>query len=196
VALAAQRLRAGQRGGDAAEVVDLGDGDGRHRLALVVALVAEDAEGEQDDVDVALGEDLADDLLVGVDGGGVEVVHLDLRAEVGEFGGGRGQRRRGASGQVDPAGALAHQAAGGGQADLGGASEQQQGLGLAQGVQHGFGSFLGRWSPSRPSRPRRRARSETKRERGSIRARSSRKSPSLGYILASDSGRSRESFAR
>ncbi|CAM5529971.1 hypothetical protein SGLAM104S_06984 [Streptomyces glaucescens] len=113
---------------------DTAKGQRGHRPAR--GPLAEDAEGEQHHVGVALGEDLAEDRLVRL---GIERVEGD-GAHVGAQGaqalGGLLQAGRGTARQPDGAGAAGDQPAGGGQGDLGRTTEDQQGLGEAEGVLH------------------------------------------------------------
>ncbi len=93
-----------------------------------MGLVAEDAEGHQDEVDVALGEDLAEDPLVGL---GVQRVEGD-----GVHLGAQGAQVLLSLIHISRAGAAGDQPTGGGERDLGRAAEDEQGLGEAEGVLH------------------------------------------------------------
>ena len=137
-----------------AGVVDLRD---LHGLALVLPQllgVAEQAEGDDADVDVAVGERLVDDARVGLEVGGVEVDD----AHVGSTGGahlslgGLAARVTGKRRQGDLGGALLQEGGGNGEADLAGAAEHQDGLGDAHGVDHVRCSLVvAGWPGGRPS---------------------------------------------
>jgi hypothetical protein len=136
VPLGLQRARGHQAGRDGARVVGLGDPYRRDRVALVVGLVAEDPEGEQHHVDVALGEHLAEHRLVGLGVQRVEGDGVGLGPQRAQLRGGRLQGRGRAPRQPHRAGAADDEAAGGGQRDLGRTAEDEQGLGNAEGVLH------------------------------------------------------------
>lgn len=136
VALGLQRARGDECRGHRARVVGLRDPYRGGRVAFVVCLVAEDAEGEQHHVDVALGEDLVEHRLVGA---GVERVEGDgvhLCPQGAQFGGGPVECGRRAARQPHRAGAAGDQTARGGQRDLRRTAEDEQGLREAEGVLH------------------------------------------------------------
>ncbi|GAA0932727.1 hypothetical protein GCM10009574_000840 [Streptomyces asiaticus] len=89
MALAAHGVGADQGRGDGAGVVGPGDPDRCLGIGLVPRLDAQDAEGQQHQVDVALGEDLAQGHLVGLGGERVEGHRKGVGTEVPQLPRGR-----------------------------------------------------------------------------------------------------------
>ncbi len=87
MSLRLERARADQARGDRAGVVGLRDPHRGLRVPLVARLVAEGAEGEQHHVDVALGEHLAERVLVAGRVERVEVDGVHLGAQRAQFAG-------------------------------------------------------------------------------------------------------------
>src|SRR5690606_1007996 len=144
---------------------------------LVVAL---HPEGDQGDVDVALGEGLLDDLVVGFRLARVERHGHHRASGLAQPLSGRLQPLRRAGGQDDPHRTVAGVLLGDGQRDVGRAAEHQQRLGVSNGVDHSSSLRL---------------MSETKMPSGSTVWRIFRNSFARGYILWKVSAVVRESFA-
>ncbi len=182
VALGAQPLGHPQPHRQRPHVVDRGHLDGVVHVAFGALLVTEQAEGHQRHVDVAAGEALGDARLVRRRVGGLQVDRSDLAdPRLAKAIDRRVPTGTGPGRQHDPAQAFPCQPSGGGHGDVGGAPEQQQGLGVAERVDHSE-SLL--------------AKSDRKRPCGSSARRTSRNSSSRGYIAGISSGRTRASLAR
>ena len=130
--------------GDGSGVVDLGRGDGLGLVPPQFLVVTEGAEGDDRDVDVTFGERFLDDGGMAVEVGRVEVDDADLagsgafelRLRLLEVRGvlPRGEGDRGRAG--------GEELGGDGDADLRGAAEQQDVLGLAHSIEHVVFYFL------------------------------------------------------
>ena len=98
--------------------------------------IAEQAEGDHRDVDVAPGEGSVDGGRMGLGGAGLQIDLGDCAAQLGQLGGGLAPALGRAGGEDDaqpPADGVPPRDR---QGDVGGAAEQQQGLGIANGVDH------------------------------------------------------------
>ena len=151
-------------------------------VSLGIVLIAEDSEGEEGDVDIAGIEDRVDEISVR---GRFLCIEVDS-THPGDASGGEGGHRlvaggRRPAGEDDPTNSRARQRLDGLEGDLARAAEDEDGLGLTEGVVH-RDSLL--------------ARSDVNRPPGSIRSRIACHSARRGYVRASMSGAWRESLAR
>jgi hypothetical protein len=184
VALAAQALGEDRHDAHGADEVRARERDGGVGVGLRAVLVAEDAEGDDRDVDVAeRGER-------GVGGGlvrrrlgvGIERDDVDVEA-AGSQRWQRGYALGVANGEDDAAQAVLGERLDRRDRDLGVAAEDGGGLDASDRVPHAASS-------------RRRARSERMTPRGSRALRAVRQRSSAGYIARRAAGRSRASLAR
>ena len=154
---------------------------GRRRVLPGLLLVAEQADGDDDDVEVPAGERLLDRRGVGRGVLGVEVDDGDLVPGAGEALHGGVAPGGGPCGEDDPQPGADPEPLHHRQADVGGPADHEHGRGRADGVHHSA-SLL--------------ARSDVKTRSGSTRPRTAHHSSSRGYMRRRASGASRASLAR
>ena len=141
VALGLELVGDGQARRHGAGVVDDGGLGGGRGVVVERVLVAEHAEGEQDQVEVGVvGPDAVDDRLVAVGVGGVERDQVDGGDAGGpQLVGDRLELGGVAAGEHHRAGALLGQLLDRGEGDVGAAAQDQDGFQGAEGVSHGLG---------------------------------------------------------
>src|SRR5947209_1646689 len=164
-----------------AHIVDLREFHSGSMIGPGLLLVTEQAESHQGQVDVAVGEGLLDRRRVR---GGVRRIEGQRRhggSEAVQPLGGGVQARRRPGGQYHAQRAAGGVARRGGQRDLGGAAQQQQGLRVANSVDHSS-SLLDRSEANTPA--------------GSAAARTLRHSSIRGYMRCSAAAEVRDSLAR